>query len=101
MPSPSFTPLSRAFWSIVLAGLGLPAGVPIVPRTDGQTSIQVPKAGDRGPEADALRYASTLAGHKERVTSVAYSPDGRWIATAAWDGTARLRERELARKSAG
>src|SRR5262249_43482667 len=25
-----------------------------------------------------------------RVTSVAYSPDGRWVATAAWDGTARV-----------
>src|SRR5436309_3333864 len=31
-----------------------------------------------------------MAGHTDRVTSVAYSPDGRWIATAAWDGTARL-----------
>src|SRR5262249_39815487 len=28
--------------------------------------------------------------HKDRLTSVAYSPDGRWIGTASWDGTARL-----------
>jgi WD40 repeat protein len=25
-----------------------------------------------------------------RLTAVAYSPDGRWIGTASWDGTARL-----------
>jgi RNA polymerase sigma factor (sigma-70 family) len=31
-----------------------------------------------------------LPGHKDRVTSVAFSPGGRWIATAAWDGTVRL-----------
>jgi WD40 repeat protein len=36
------------------------------------------------------RPRRSLAGHKERVISVAYSPDGRWIATASWDGTARL-----------
>jgi WD40 repeat protein len=32
----------------------------------------------------------SLVGHKDRVISVAYSPDGRWIATAARDDTARL-----------
>src|SRR5262249_20369007 len=39
---------------------------------------------------DMDRPIRSLSGHKERVTSVAYSPDGRWIATAAWDGTARI-----------
>src|SRR5262249_15155681 len=34
--------------------------------------------------------ARSLAGRKERVTSVGYSPDGKWVATAAWDGTARI-----------
>ena len=32
----------------------------------------------------------TLPGHTDRLTSVAYSPDGKFIATAAWDGTARI-----------
>src|SRR5262249_9368064 len=41
-------------------------------------------------EADAGRPVLSLLGHKDRVTSVAYSPDGRWVATAAWDGTARI-----------
>jgi RNA polymerase sigma factor (sigma-70 family) len=49
-----------------------------------------------GTDAPAKRRAGggrpirSLAGHKDRLTSVAYSADGRWLATAAWDGTARL-----------
>jgi WD40 repeat protein len=42
------------------------------------------------PAADPGKPIRSLLGHKERLTSVAYSPDGRWIATASWDGTARL-----------
>jgi WD40 repeat protein len=39
---------------------------------------------------DTDRPVHSLTGHKDRITSVVYSYDGRWIATAAWDGTARL-----------
>lgn len=32
----------------------------------------------------------TLTGHRGAVTAVAYSPAGRWLASAGWDGTVRL-----------
>jgi WD40 repeat protein len=49
-------------------------------------------ASEAGPKlgADTLKPIRSLPGHKDRVTSAAYSPDGRWIATAGWDGTARI-----------
>jgi WD40 repeat protein len=42
------------------------------------------------PSPNGNKPVLSLVGHTERLTSVAYSPDGRWIATAAWDGTARI-----------
>ena len=32
----------------------------------------------------------TLTGHSDHVSAVAYSPDGRRLATGSWDGTVRL-----------
>jgi WD40 repeat protein len=42
------------------------------------------------PVADPSKPLRSLPGHTDRLTSVAYSPDGTSIATASWDGTARI-----------
>jgi WD40 repeat protein len=48
---------------------------------------------DRGVKVfDLVRKQErlTLKGHKGTVSAVAYSPDGRTLATGSWDGTVRL-----------
>jgi WD40 repeat protein len=41
-------------------------------------------------EATMEAALQTLKGHTGEVTAVAFSPDGKQMATASWDETARL-----------
>jgi RNA polymerase sigma factor (sigma-70 family) len=82
---------------LVIAGssAGLTLAMQVLPRPCEQPAPPAQGAepsADAGarPRADTGRPIRSLSGHKDRVTSVAYSSDGRWVVTAAWDGTARL-----------
>src|SRR5262245_2679596 len=91
-----------------VGGVGLALAVPGPPRDDAAAAAGQPAPQEKPgpaavtgakPAAEADKPIRSLLGHRERVagategqrvTSVAYSADGRWIATCAWDGTARL-----------
>jgi RNA polymerase sigma factor (sigma-70 family) len=71
----------------VLAARGVPAQPPAPARAAGPGPSAEASA---KPGADTGKPIRSLPGHKDRLTTVAYSPNGRWIGTASWDGTARL-----------
>jgi len=53
-----------------------------------------PRSTDADPDAVALdkrvKPVTRLTGHQRQVSHVAFSPDGRWAASASWDSSVRL-----------
>ena len=96
----SFPALAKDGEDTSLAGAGGTRGQPDTvspgtagrgPRGDGPDG----RAGARAPEPPPAlvlpsHLARTLTGHTSEVCGVAFSPDGRLLATASWDDTARL-----------
>jgi WD40 repeat protein len=67
---------------LALESLGLSQSADTAPLAEAQDALH------RGIQLSRLEFS--LSGHSADVTSLAYSPDGRWLASSGTDGTARL-----------
>jgi RNA polymerase sigma factor (sigma-70 family) len=63
---------------------------PPPPATGARPPERADVAPEKTPNEGTPKPVRSLRGHTGRLTSVAYSPDGMSIGTAAWDGTARV-----------
>ena len=51
-------------------------------------------------DAATAKKRMTLRGHADRITSIAFSPDGKRLVTSSWDGTAKIWNLRTGREAA-
>jgi WD40 repeat protein/serine/threonine protein kinase len=76
-----------------LASCGLDATVKVwdlEPLTNRGGAGETPTAGETASDGELTQEFRTLRGHTMPVQAVAFSPDGRRLATAGWDGAVRI-----------
>jgi WD40 repeat protein len=95
-----FLVIAGSGMGLALFARGLPgakAGGPVEPPAPQEKPKPAVVAGAK-PEAEIVKPILSLRGHTNRLTSVAYSPDGASIATASWDSTARIWDAKTAKE---
>ena len=79
-----------AFWLVSQRGTspsGTPTATGAAGRAQATSTNSVTQGGPTGQIGERL---ATFGGHTNNVDALAFSPDGRWIASGAWDDTVRV-----------